>query len=117
MKKFVRFYYRCSYKVCLWAVLSVIGLTVLSSSAFASYYGPYTYLEFGGTVTIIRYSGTGGNVVIPSTINGMPVVKIDGYYDYQVDYYFGAFQFCSGLTGVTIPVHMGILNIRYQAAL
>ena len=35
MKKFVGFYYRCSFKVCLWAFLSLIGLTVLSSSAFA----------------------------------------------------------------------------------
>jgi hypothetical protein len=36
MKKFVRFYYRCSLKVFLWAVLSLIGLTVLSSSVFAT---------------------------------------------------------------------------------
>ncbi len=113
MKKFVGFYYRCSIKVCLWAVLSLIGLTVLSSSAFAQCtqyspctYGDFTYMVSNGTVTITEYIGSGGDVVIPSTINGMPVVGIGGYYFriYPNYYgYYGAFQFCDYVTSVTIP--------------
>jgi hypothetical protein len=93
MKKFVRFYYRCSFKVFLWAVLSLIGFTVLSSSAFALQWGDFTYTVSGGTITITKYTGTGGVVVIPSTIDGMPVVGIGD----------SAFDGCSGLTSVTIP--------------
>ena len=94
MKKFVGFYYRCSFKVFLCVFLSVIGLMVLSSSAFAQCtqytpctYGDFTYTVSGSTVTIAQYVGAGGNVVIPSTINGMPVVAIGGYY--EIDYYWG----------------------------
>ena len=57
MKKFVGFYYRCSFKVCLCAFLSLIGLMVLSSSAFALQLGDfYYYTESGGTVTITGFS-------------------------------------------------------------
>ena len=57
MKKFVGFYYRCSFNVCLCAFLSLIGLMVLSSSAFALQYGDFTYTVSGGTVTITKYTG------------------------------------------------------------
>jgi hypothetical protein len=39
---------------------------------------------------------------IPDTTNGLPVTTIGGYYDSYGDW-FGAFQYCSGLTSVTIP--------------
>ena len=91
MKKFVGFYYRCSFKVGFWAFLSLIALTVLSSSAFAQCtqytpctYGDYKYKVSNGTVTITQYIGAGGDVVIPSTINSMPVVGIGDYY--EIDY-------------------------------
>ena len=76
MKKFVGFYYRCSFKVCLWAFLSLIGFMFLSSSAFALQSGDFTYTVSGGTVTITEYTGAGGDVVIPDAIDGMPVVGI-----------------------------------------
>jgi hypothetical protein len=79
MKKFVGFYYRCSFKVCLCAFLSLIGFLFLSSSAFALQYGDYVYSVSNSTVTINQYIGGGGDVVIPSTINGMPVVRIGSY--------------------------------------
>ena len=73
MKKFVGFYYRCSFKGCLWVFLSLIGLMFLSSSAFAQCtqytpctYGDYKYMVSNGTVTITQYIGAGGNVVVPS---------------------------------------------------
>ena len=65
MKKFVGFYYRCSFNVCLWAFLSLIGLMVLSSSAFALQSGDFNYTVSDGTVTITGYAGRYGHVVIP----------------------------------------------------
>ena len=46
-----------------------------------------------GTVTITGYSGVGGDVTIPSTINGQPVTSIGE----------SAFSGCSTLTSVIIP--------------
>ena len=92
MKRF-RLYYRCNFNVCLLVFLSLIGLMVLSSSAFALQSRDFTYTVSGGTVTITKYTGTGGVVVIPPTIDGMPVVGIGT----------SAFSNCSGLTSVTIP--------------
>lgn len=36
----------------------------------------YTYTTNGGAITITGYSGPGGTVTIPSTINGLPVTSI-----------------------------------------
>jgi hypothetical protein len=93
MKKSVRPYYRCSFNVCICAFLLLIGLMVLSSSAFALQSGDFTYTVSGGTITITKYTGTGGNVVIPSAIDGKPVVGIGNR----------AFLNCTGLISVTIP--------------
>ena len=46
-----------------------------------------------GSVTITGYTGDGGDVVIPSVIDGKPVTSIGDY----------AFEKCTGLTSVTIP--------------
>jgi|GEM_PF-1310980 len=92
MKKFVGFYYRCSFNVCLWAFLALISLMFLSSPAFSLQSGDFTYSGSGGTVTITGYTGAGGAVVIPSAINGMPVVSIGDM----------AFMGSTGLTSVTI---------------
>jgi hypothetical protein len=46
-----------------------------------------------GTITITRYTGLGGAVTIPATINGRAVTSIGG----------NAFGWCTGLTSVTIP--------------
>ena len=53
------------------------------------------------TITITRYTGSGGAVIIPSTINGKAVTCIGEYcwYDAMV----GAFYACTNLTSVTIP--------------
>ena len=52
----------------------------------------YEYREYDGKITIHRYIGTGGEVVIPSEIDGKPVESI-----------CGAFCGCRNLTSVTIP--------------
>ena len=51
------------------------------------------YSISNGEVTITNYAGSGGDVVIPDTIEGFPVVRIGDR----------AFEACSSLTSVTIP--------------
>ena len=46
-----------------------------------------------GAITITGYTGPGGAVVLPSTINGLPVTSIET----------NTFQLCFSLTSVTIP--------------
>ena len=53
---------------------------------------PGTYTTNNGTITITKYTGPGGDVTIPDTINGLPVTSIGG----------GAFYNCTSLTSVTI---------------
>ncbi len=53
---------------------------------------PYDYLTNNGTITLTEYYGPGGSVVVPSTINGLPVKSIGDY----------AFYSYPGLNGVTI---------------
>lgn len=68
----------------------VMALFGLVQSARAQ----YTYTDNGdGTCTITGYTGAGGAVVIPSTINGLTVVRIGPY----------AFINNTSLTDVTIP--------------
>ena len=90
----------------------------------AAVQGQFTYQTNNGGITITRYTGSDGTVVIPSTINGLPVtcignwafedsssmtnVTIPGSVTNIGDY---AFDYCSGLTGVTIPgsvIHIGL---------
>src|SRR5688572_26791709 len=53
----------------------------------------YTYITNNGTITITGYTGPGGNVTIPATINGRSVTSIG----------FGAFEAVTSLTAVTLP--------------
>ena len=52
----------------------------------------YTYTTNNGTITITGYTGVGGAVIIPDTINGLPVTSIGD----------SAFSSRDGLTSVTI---------------
>ena len=53
----------------------------------------FSYTTNNGAITITGYTGPGGAVTIPSTINSLPVTRI-GY---------SAFQHNTSLTSVTIP--------------
>ena len=54
--------------------------------------GQFAYIITNGTVTITRYTGPGGAVVIPSMTNGLPVTSIGVV----------AFLHCTTVTSVTI---------------
>ena len=54
----------------------------------------YNYVtNYDNTITITRYTGSGGAVTVPNTIDSLPVTVIGD----------GAFSDCYGLTGITIP--------------
>jgi hypothetical protein len=81
-----------------------LGFTVLGSGPSVIGVGPrFIYTTNNGTITIAGYVGPGGAVVIPATINGLPVTSIGPY----------AFQYCTSMTSVTIP--NSVSNIGDQA--
>ncbi len=63
----------------------------------------FTYTTNNGTITIWRYTGPGGDVTIPDTINGLPVTSIGGW----------AFSGCTNLTAVTLGD--SVTSIRQEA--
>jgi hypothetical protein len=65
----------------------------LSSTGRADTFGDFTYTTDDVSATITKYTGPGGNVIIPDAIEGKPVTFV-GY---------RAFSGCVGLTGIIIP--------------
>jgi hypothetical protein len=63
----------------------------------------FTYTNYEGAVTITGYTGPGGNVTVPSTIEGLPVKAIGDH----------AFYYVPTLTGVIIPE--GVTKIGFEA--
>ena len=75
----------------------------------------FTFTTNSGVVTITGYTGSGGAVSIPVTINGLPVTSIGSYAFYNcnltsvtipnsvANIESMAFYYCSSLTSVTIP--------------
>jgi hypothetical protein len=95
--------------------LSLIGLMVLSSTAFALQSGKFTYAVSGGAVTITGYTGLSGVVIIPAIIDSMPVLAIGDFAFHRINYLTcvaipdsvtsigeGVFLYCTRLTRVTI---------------
>ena len=71
-----------------------VSLFILTAPNYAATSGDYTYTDNGGgTCTITKYNGPGGNITIPDTLNGLTVTVI-GY---------ASFRDCSSLTSITIP--------------
>jgi len=65
--------------------------------------GDYNYSSTGGEITITAYTGNGGAVSIPSTIDGLPVTRIGDL----------AFYCLTNVTSVEIP--SGIVSIGQTA--
>lgn len=63
----------------------------------------FTYVT-GGTITITGYTGPGGDVTIPNTINGLPVTTIGSF----------AFTGHTNISGVMIPD--GVISIGASKA-
>jgi hypothetical protein len=108
--------------IVFFSVMLALALA-LPDMTFGLQYGDFTYTVSGGTITITKYTGTGGDVVIPPTINSLPVVSIGDYAfedfsgltsvtipDCVISIGIGAFQYCSGLTRVTIPDSVTIIG-------
>jgi hypothetical protein len=70
--------------------------------SYTDNYGTWTYATNQGAVTITAYTGPGGEVTVPSTIDGLPVSFIDGQVELP-NGWSGAFEWCASLTSVTIP--------------
>ena len=61
-------------------VIFILILTILPNISLADAYGDFQYSDNGdGTCTITDYTGSGGDLVIPSTLNGLTVTDIANY--------------------------------------
>ena len=67
--------------------------SLTTNQALSLIINPCTCTTNNGTITITGYTGPGGAVTIPGTINGLPVTSIGD----------NAFDNCTSLTSVTIP--------------
>jgi hypothetical protein len=61
------------------ASLFALLLTSAVQTAFGEQDGEWTYSVLNGQATISGYTGLGGAVTVPSHVNELPVVKVDGY--------------------------------------
>ena len=95
-------------KLVSYAIVAIAVLVFLQFATVQSYqYFDFTYLDDGDHIAIAKYTGPGGDVVIPDAIAGKPVTSIiypraSGDLQ-QVLVSYGAFARCAGLTSVIIP--------------
>src|ERR1039458_4956037 len=74
----------------------------------------WEYTVNNGNITITGYTGSGGAVTIPSTINvggtNLPVTTIGGSLNAR-GVWLGAFDGCTSLTSVTIPTSVTSIGV------
>lgn len=105
------------HSLVLFLTISVVSF-LSSGSLSGAVFGDFEYSDTGTSITITYYNGTGGNIVIPDTIDGKPVTVIGSSAFYNkvktnstltlpsTLTTIGAFAFmgCWGFTGsLTIP--------------
>jgi hypothetical protein len=78
-------------------------LLAAATAAFAQSESDFEVSVADGAVTITKYTGKGGRVVIPERIQGLPVTSIGE----------NAFYNCTSLTGVSLPA--GVTSIGVAA--
>jgi BspA type Leucine rich repeat region (6 copies) len=94
----------------------LVSITLSPRAAKCQTYEGFDYSTNGNAITITRYTGLGGSVVIPSFINSMPVTSIAAYAFYNQSSLtnisiansitnIGNFAFagCESISNVTIP--------------
>jgi hypothetical protein len=91
MKKSQTIGLSCKSWCYFYALLIIFGFVSLAQ-ADNSYAGLY-YTNDSTSVTITGYYGDSNNITIPSTIDGLPVVRVEDE----------AFDSNTNLTGITIP--------------
>jgi hypothetical protein len=104
------------------ALLQFCRLIVMVLALPSPAQAQFTVTTNNGTITINGYTGAGGNVTIPGTINGYPVVSIQ-VQAFQEDNFTGiaipdsvtnigqsAFYDCASLTNVTIGTNMSTIG-------
>ena len=79
----------CSSRSTVGRIYSAFLVALLPAAALAQ----FNYVVNNGAITITGYTGPGGDVTIPSTINGLPVLSIGIF----------AFYHNGSLLSVTIP--------------
>ncbi|MGA2863586.1 MAG: leucine-rich repeat domain-containing protein [Verrucomicrobiota bacterium] len=97
---------------CATKLLPLLLLLTLPAVAQAQ----FSYTVNNGAITITGYTGPGGAVTIPSTINGLPVTSIGDWAFYEISSLSSvtipdsvtnvgryAFELCTSLPSVTIP--------------
>ena len=57
-------------------VLSALLFASAFQTAFGEVFGDFEYMIYQGGITITKYNGTGGAVIIPSEIDGQPVTGV-----------------------------------------
>ncbi|MEN6351366.1 MAG: leucine-rich repeat protein [Syntrophomonas sp.] len=80
-------------KIIFFSTVVMAILLCCSNPAQAEQEGDYTYTISGSEATIIKYTGTGGAVTIPSILGGSSVTSIE----------YNAFYGCTNITSVSIP--------------
>jgi len=83
---------------------------LLLLTALIAVRGQWTWETNNGTITITKYAGSGGVVVVPAEITGLRVTSIGDL----------AFQECTSLTSITIPdsvTSIGLWAFQYCTSL
>ena len=94
-----------SYALRIARATPILSLLVLLALPAAVCQGQFSCITNDGTITITGYTGPGGAMTIPSTMNGLPVRRIGDT----------AFKWCSSLTSITIPNSVtGIGDYAFQ---
>lgn len=107
---------RCAIGARLVAIFLSLPPLYSPATSRAAQYLDFTYEVSGANIAITHYSGPGGSVTIPETIDGIPVTSIGSMAFSQcvslrnviipgsvASIGESAFYNCSGLTSVTIP--------------
>lgn len=84
-------------------LLPLLGFILLTPplAATAQQFGDFTYSTDGAAITIIGYTGLGGEVTIPDTIADLPVTTISA----------GAFLYAGSMTSLTFPNSVTNINL------